>query len=327
MTTKEITVVGAGPAGLVAAIHLRREGYRVLVREKEKRVGGPPGWHPSAHDTPVAVPGLWDYIGIDCSACFRDGTRNFRFFMGKDELDVQPEGTLWVVERGSRETSLDSYLFRLAEREGVDFEFGRPFSVQEFREAPENTIVATGLSLDAYEILDIPYAVYAGYWASTAVDPEYVSAAIYFGGFSKEYGYSSALNGIWYVLLFSRKEVSPEHLETFKGLVTGKEGKSFERWNRFKGFTPKLPQLVWKDRLILTGTLAGMVEPAIGFGITGALLSGKVAALTVMDRKKGQAEFDRFTRGIPAAIARKKDPSYAPVFKMGDIWFEFPEPD
>jgi len=40
-----------------------------------------------------------------------------------------------VVERGSRETSLDSFLFRLAEQEGVDFEFGRAFSEQEFREA------------------------------------------------------------------------------------------------------------------------------------------------------------------------------------------------
>ena len=323
---KEITVVGAGPAGLVAAITLQREGYKVLVREKEPRVGGPPGWHPSAHDTPVAMPGLWEYIGIDCSACFKDSSENFRFFMGTEEIPMQPDHVVWVVERGARETSLDSFLFRIAEKEGVDFEFGKPFSEQEFKEAPENTIVATGLSLEAYTCLDIPYAIYAGYWAGTEVDKGYVSAAIYFGSFSKEYGYSSATNGIWYVLIFSRKEVAPEHLETFKQLVVEKEGKSFTQWKRFKGFTPKLPQLIYRDRLIFTGTLAGVVEPAIGFGITGALLSGRIAATAVMDRPKGLAEFDRFTRGIPAAIARKKDPFYMPIFKMGDIWFEFPEP-
>jgi len=324
MSGKEITVVGAGPAGLTAAIVLRREGYRVVVREKERQVGGPPGWHPSAHDTPVAVPGLWDYIGIDCSPCFKDGTENFRFFMGNEEMPIKPEQTLWVVERGSRATSLDSFLFRLAGKEGVDFEFARPFSAEEFARAPENTIVATGLSPEAYQALEIPSAVYAGYWASTDTDPDIVSASIYFGAFSKEYGYSSAINGLWYVLLFTRKEVAPEHLEAFKRLVVDKEGKRFDRWHRFKGFTPKTPQLLHQDRLILAGTLAGVVEPAIGFGITGALLSGKIAALTVMDREKGKAEFDRFTRGIPEAIARKKEPGYAPVFKMGDVWFEFP---
>ena len=324
MAKGKITIVGAGPAGLTAAILLKREGYKVLVREKEKQVGGPPGWHPSAHDTPVAMPGLWDYIGIDCSPCFKDGTRDFRFFMGTDEMDVQPEETLWVVERGSRETSLDSFLFRLAEREGVDIALGSPFSEKEFRDPPENTILATGLSHDAYQILDIPCGVYAGYWASTDVDPDHVSATIYFGAFSKEYGYSSTINGIWYILLFSRNEVAPEQLETFKQLVAEKEEKTFERWKRFKGFTPKRPKLFHGNRLILAGTLAGVVEPAIGFGITGALLSGKIAATAVMDREKGEAEFLRFTKGIPEAIARKKDPFYVPAFKMGDTWFEFP---
>jgi len=290
-------------------------------------VGGPPGWHPSVHDTPVAMPGLWEYIGVDCSTCFKDGTTHFRIFMGTEEIAIQPEETLWVVERGSRETSLDSFLFRIAEKEGVRFEFGKPFSEEEFKEAPEHTILATGLSIDAYRYLDIPYAIYAGYWASSRVEEEYVSAAIYFGSFSKEYGYSSASNGIWYVLIFSRKEVSQDHLETFKQLVVEKEGKSFEQWNRFMGFTPKLPQLMYRDRLILTGTLAGLIEPAIGFGITGALLSGRIAAITVMDPDKGKAEFDRFTRGMPAAIARKKDPYYMPLFKMGNVWFELPEPD
>ncbi len=328
MGKKEITVVGAGPAGLVAAIDLQREGFQVLVREKEKRVGGPPAWHPSSHDTPVAIPGLWDYIGIDCSECFKDGSDDFHFFMGQEELkDIPQEDILWVVERGDRETSLDSFLFRIAEKEGVDFEFGKPFTEQEFKDAPKNTVIATGLSKDAYIFLDIPYAIYAGYWAGEEIDPDVVSAAIYFGGFSKEYGYSSASNGIWYVLLFSRKEVPEEHLEDFKKMVTEKEGRSFDKWKRFKGYTPKTPQLIYDDRLILTGTLAGVVEPAIGFGITGALLSGKIASMAVWDRAKAQKEFDYFTSAIPAAIARKKDPYYMPVFKMGDIWFDFPDPD
>ena len=53
MKKKEALVVGAGPAGLVAAINLAREGFKVRVFEKEKQIGGYPHWHPSAHDTPV----------------------------------------------------------------------------------------------------------------------------------------------------------------------------------------------------------------------------------------------------------------------------------
>jgi flavin-dependent dehydrogenase len=274
----------------------------------------------------VAVPGLWDYIGIDCSPCFKDCTDTLRFFVGREEIPVEQPDRLYVVERGDRATSLDSFLFRIAEKEGVDFEFARPFTEQDFREAPANTILATGLSPDAYQSLGISSAVYAGYWASSAADPDKVSAGIYFGGFSKEYGYTSSTNGIWYVLLFSRREVAPEHLDEFKKLVAEKEGRSFPRWHRFVGYAPKEPLLCWQKRLILAGTLAGVVEPAIGFGITGALLSGRIAALAVLDPGRGQADFDCFTRGIPAAIARKREPGYIPVFKMGDVWFEFPEP-
>ncbi len=32
---KDIIVVGAGPAGLVAAINLNREGYNVILRERQ----------------------------------------------------------------------------------------------------------------------------------------------------------------------------------------------------------------------------------------------------------------------------------------------------
>lgn len=46
MVKTEILIVGAGPAGLVAAINLNREGFKVIVREKEESVGGPRGGIP-----------------------------------------------------------------------------------------------------------------------------------------------------------------------------------------------------------------------------------------------------------------------------------------
>ena len=326
MKMKVALVVGAGPSGLVAAINLAREGLKVRVFEKENQIGGYPHWHPSAHDTPVGKD-LFKYIGIDLWECFKDFSKDFLFVINDEVVEVPiPEGqTPFVCERGGRPTSLDSVLFRIAEKEGVDFVFGKKCTQADLDQAPEVTVLATGLSPEMYEITGLPFAVYAGYFGQKEIADQTPKASMFFGGFSKEYGYSSTTNGIYYVLLFSRKEVSEENLADFKKLVEKYDKIEFDKWKRFMGYTPRTCNLFYKDRFVLAGTLAGVVEPALGFGITGALLSGKISALAALDRKKGQAEYDRFVGGVPRAIAKKKEPGYFPTPPLvGDVWFDFP---
>ena len=154
---RDIIVVGAGPAGLVAAINLNREGFNVILREKHARIGGEPGFHPSVHGTPLDIPGLWDYIGIDCGEAFSLlGDNSKTYVNGKmigslDSLmgpsdDSAPKLAIYNTERGHRPTSLDSFLFRIAEKEGVNIEFSNPFKEDDFEKAPKGTIIATGLS-------------------------------------------------------------------------------------------------------------------------------------------------------------------------------------
>lgn len=173
---KEILVIGAGPAGLVAAINLRREGFPVVVQEKQASIGGEPGWHPSVHTTPVAPAGLWPYIGIDLSEAFTDVTELVRINMGG--VDAGPihhsDSKLrsFNVERGPRKTSLDSILYRIAEREGVRFEFGKSFRAEDLgTRRPDDTIIATGLSPGLYAGLGIEYTTFAGYWAFMEIAP------------------------------------------------------------------------------------------------------------------------------------------------------------
>ena len=329
MAKKEALVVGAGPAGLVAAINLAREQCDVTVWEQEKEIGGNPHWHPSAHETAVGKK-LFEYIGIDLSECFLDFSESFLFVMGGNllDMDVPKDNPPLVCERGSREKSIDSVLYRLAVKEGVKFEFNRRFTAAdlESKDLPGTTILATGLSPEMYELLDIPYTVYAGYFGWKEIADPTPRGSVFFGGFSNEYGYSGCIHNIYYVLLFSRREIAPEHLEEFKQMVEQYDKVHFDSWKRFVGYTPKVLNLFFRDRFILTGTLAGVVEPALGFGITGALLSGKIAAIAAVDREKGQAEFERFAGGIPRMIARKKEPGYFPAPPtVGEIWFEFPE--
>ena len=67
----KITIVGAGLAGMVAAINLARQGYEVTILEKEKQIGGSPVFHPSLHATPIDLRYTSDFIGIDISNHFQ----------------------------------------------------------------------------------------------------------------------------------------------------------------------------------------------------------------------------------------------------------------
>ena len=329
---RDVMVVGAGPAGLVAAISLNREGLNVILHERQASVGGEPGWHPSVHSTPVDDPGLWDYIGVDCSDAFFDISHSNKTYVdGKlvGSLDLLMGKTgddalgfkLCNTERGHRETSLDSFLFRIAEKEGVNFEFNSPFKEDDIRNAPKGTILATGLSPGIYKWLGMDWSVLSGYWAYSEIESDEVAANAYLGGFTNEYGYTASMNNVWYVLLFARREVAPENLETFKKIIEECEGQTFDKWRTFAGQAPKEPRLSYKN-LILAGTMGGFVEPAFSFGITGALLSGKISAMAITDPEKAEKEFKRFTGGISTHMARKRKPGYVPTFKMGDVWFD-----
>lgn len=325
MAKKEVWIAGAGPAGLVAAINLNREGFRVIVKERQAGVGGEPGWHPSVHTTPVAVPGLWNYIGIDLGEAFVDTSDICRLSIGGQDagyIDFKGMGyRVFNTERGNRPTSLDSRLFRIAEKEGVEFDFRKMIGEEDLKRLPEGSILSSGLSPEMYAMLDLESSVFAGYWAYSEIENDVVSAGTYIGSFSNEYGYTAAMNGIWYVLLFARKEVPAENLDAFKGILETSESRTFEKWRRFRGQTPKGPKLFHKG-FILSGTLGGFVEPAFGFGITGALLSGKISAMAVTDPARAEREFKFFTDGVISHIARKRKPGYAPSVQMGDVWFK-----
>lgn len=324
MAKDEALVVGAGPAGLVAAVNLAREGFLVTVAEKEKQVGGNPEWHPSAHATPLKGPETWEYIGIDCSPCFVDCSERCDVYMNENKLQIgRIPQSLWVCERGGRKSSLDYFLYEIAEKEGVRFEFGKTVKQKDLERAPERTILATGLTTGMYANLDKPCGNYAGYHAFCDHPVEDYRASIYFGGLGKEYGYTSAINGIWYCLLFTRRDLPEENLKYFAGMMEKYEGKKITEWRKFYGSTPKgAPVLFEKDRYILTGTLAGFIETNLGFGITGALISGKIAALAVIDPEKAKAEFDSFTAGIARKIEEKKKGRSGIGFQMGKIWFK-----
>jgi flavin-dependent dehydrogenase len=308
LVPKEVIIYGAGMSGLVAAFNLARDGYMVLVREREAGFGGSKIFNPSTHVTPLDVKATSGYIGIDISRAFHP-VDSISFYLHDFRLPLPAAGA-YAVERSSRLSSLDARLFEVCLGAGVEFEFERSLDRKELENLPPGTIIACGLNPEAYDYLDIPYLTWYGWMARGEADRSGY-AWIWLDECITEYGYSSFCNGLYYNLLFSYgKEVDRECLERYREFMRRVEGVDHEDWEYVSGAVPLAvpdnPRLV-REQLIMCGTISGAMDPFMGFGISGALVSGKIAATAVKDRPKAEEEFSRFNRNFAAVHRFKHD--------------------
>ena len=302
----DIHIYGAGLAGMTAAIALAREGIRAVVHDEQKNVGGSPALHPSVHTTPAQLDELVDYTGIDLRNDFIRTDPYPTFYYGKKLLLFPPyarHNTAYCVERGPRATSIDNHLFAIACDEGVDFEFGVKIDLSK---VPPRTIVATGLSPELYERLNIPCTMIHGRWTHREIEDQRATGNIFMGPFTTEYGYTAQVNGLDYNLLFSRYPLTRQDEAAYKEILVflGREPYP-EPWRSVTMAVPADVRLFSGD-MICAGTLSGMIEPFWGYGIVGAIISGRLAAKAVMARDEAEADFARFTRGFHAKHVRRE---------------------
>jgi flavin-dependent dehydrogenase len=312
----ENIVVGAGLAGLVAAINLRRDGHEVLVLEKESKVGGSPLFHPSPEGTPVDWKALERYIDLDLSP-ERVGPGVAPFKTGRAivygeviPLDMAAISS-YMIERGPRSTSLDNHLFSLAVEEGVKFEFGHKiWSNDDLAKLPPDTIIATGLNFEGFDATRVPYKTSFHFVARQTIpftDDNHVS--VYHGRFTRDYAYTSSINGIQMAHVFQRDPIGKDTLKAFEEQVFISEGIEFKSWEHFTFPVPAAnihnPRLFAGDK-ILAGTLAGCMDSYMFFGMLGALVSGKIAATAVRDKAVALSEFDLATSSFAGAYMLKK---------------------
>jgi hypothetical protein len=299
-------------SGMVAACNLAREGYRVLVRDREDGYGGSRIFNPSTHVTPLDLQATSEYIGIDISPAFHP-LSSLSLYIHDFRLELPVVGA-YVVERSSRQQSLDTLLYRKCVEVGVNFEFSCPLRKEEVSSLPPGTIIACGLNPEAYEYLEVPFLRWYAWMSRGEMDyPTY--AWNWLDESVTEYGYMSFCNGIYFNLLFSYgEEVSGEALKRYREFMRRAEGLDHEEWEYINGAvplaTPDNPSLV-RMGFIMCGTISGCMDPFMGFGISGALVSGKIAAMAVIDREKAEEEFARFTRNFAAVYRFKHEVWYA----------------
>jgi len=294
---EEVWVFGAGMSGMIAAIHLARRGFKVVVHDREAAYGGSRVFNPSLHVTPLDLERTSEYLGISLREVFHPLVSCPAYFEG---LEVMfPVQDVYAVERGNRPTSLDTLLYRLCLKAGVEFAWGSTLDRKALDPRPPRTIIACGLNPPAYELLGVPHLKWEA-WMARGERRMGTCAWLWWGRCVNEYGYFTAANGIWFDMLFSiGKGVSRECLRSYKEFRLRRQGMEWDEWEHVVGATPIAvsdnPRLFWKGA-ILCGTISGAIDPLMGFGISGALVTGKVAARAVYDPEGAQDEFRRFTR-------------------------------
>jgi flavin-dependent dehydrogenase len=280
---------------LVAAIALAKRGRRVRVLERYKTVGAQPERWPAIDVTPMRTEALSHYLEIPIGEPQVKPCKRLKAYFWGRPLDVPlARSNLCCVERGPRKTALDGYLQSIAESLGVAFEFESPVLGQgRIASLPRDTIIATGLYAESFDALGIPYQMGWCYGAKGHCDRD-AEAAIYFNDYTTDYAYWSCLNGVDSVLFFKRGPLAAADLRRFEGELESSEGIRVTEWMAGYGPTPTArfgnPRLFASDK-ILAGTISGMIEPFVLFGVHGALVSGKIAAMAVEDRNAAWREF------------------------------------
>jgi flavin-dependent dehydrogenase len=299
---QEVTIYGAGMSGLIAAINLAREGYAVTVHDREKGYGGDPMYNPSTHTTPILPQKVSDYIGIDITPCFKPVIDCPFYF--HDTVMHFPVSGMYTVERGPRESSLDTLLYKQAVELGVTFEWKSPLRKQDVASLAPGTIIACGLTTEVYEMLNIPHRKWYG-WISRGECGFDGLSWIWFDEEITEYGYLSSVNNYYFDLLFSINPVSKQTLEKYKEAIKRHQGVEHDNWQPGGGAVPVAdpsnPQLI-RGGNIYCGTIAGSMDPMGWFGITGAIISGKIATMAVTDPEGALREQARFAKDFNSRL-------------------------
>ena len=294
MKTKNIQIFGAGLSGIVSAINLSRNGYNVTIYEKEKRIGGSIKCHPSIHMTPINIKKMQEYIGIKIESCFSK-LDVFEGYIDKKKFNFSTKN-LYVVERGPRESSLDFFLYNLAIKEGVEFKFLHPLTKEKLYDIQNNSIIATAGYSQLVKSLKLPFIIFKQFDTHMKTDLGNITKA-YFGNYSSDYGYISGKNGIISAQLSGSSKLSSVKLNEFIQLVKKTENIELKNWSSIISYFPKKVQLYKKfegKTFVLTGDIAGFLDPYFGFGINGALISGKIASLSFISKQKALNEFNKY---------------------------------
>lgn len=276
MNQRRVHIIGAGPAGLVAAINLARDGYEVIVHEQKRDVGcrfegdfqGIENWS-SEEDAEDFL----HRVGIFVNFRFEPFTTAEFYGPGLHKAVIRANRPLfYLVERGSMQWSIDNGLKRQALAEGVELSFN-----DRLETLPSGwVIVATGpKAADAIAkgivfktshpdlcVGFLENRVAPGAYAYLLVSNHLATfATCLFGDFPNE--------SVYY----------QRALETMQSVVDI-EIRDAKEFGGYVNFFLR-PSAVKHGRVLYAGENAGFQDALWGFGLRYAMLSGYLAAVSI----------------------------------------------
>ncbi len=272
----DITIVGAGPAGLACAIVLARAGYRVIVREQRDGVGGRfhgdfqglENWS-SRQDI---LQELADR-GIETSFDFHTVYRAVAFDAWGARYEVEDRNPLYyLVRRGAAHGTLDHGLLQQAEALGVEVRFGDRVK----------TIDGAAVLAGGPRTAD---AIAAGYVFETDMpDGDWVC----FDSKLAPLGYSYLLvhggRGTVASCMFTGFKRQAEYVARTVAAFRERVGLTMRNERRFGGYASfHLPRTAVQGSHLLVGEHAGFQDALAGFGMRYALRSGILAAQSIIE--------------------------------------------
>ncbi|NOX66131.1 MAG: NAD(P)/FAD-dependent oxidoreductase [Chlorobi bacterium] len=281
-TNKQITIVGAGPAGLTASIALRQAGYNVNLYEQNNNVGlrfngdfqGLENWS-DEEDTLDILSNLGIKINFLCHPYYgNDG-----IFYGPNLKQVKVKTSrplFYLIERGSSENSLDRGLLKQAEEAGVNIFWGQKLDS-----------VKDGLAI-----------VGTGPKAADAIAKGMVFSTSYkniFVGFldnkiaPKAYAYLLVNNGKATFATCLFEDFKNEKLYYNRALSAMDSVLDIDKIapKEFGGFVNFFTEPIYSknNRILYVGENAGFQDALWGFGIKYAMLSGYYAAQSIINKQ------------------------------------------
>jgi len=271
-----IQIIGAGPAGLTAAINLAKANIDVVVHEQNDNVGlrfngdfqGLENWS-TKEDTIDFLAS----VGISTNFLFKPYSELTVFTpSGRRHLVKFPRPLFYLVERGATETSLDQGLKQQAISSGVKFIWND--KVEEVKQG--KTVVATGpKSADA---------IAKGIVFSTSHE----DAAITFVDYRiapKAYAYLLINGGkaTFATCLFEDFKNEREYFEVALERMRKSVGIDIRDPKEFGGFVNFFFKPATRgDRFWYVGESAGFQDGLWGFGMRFAMMSGYLAAQSII---------------------------------------------